>query len=55
MLTFVADRDEVLDDRRPEHRRCQRSPIGLEPEEDYIAAVERFAEIDHVVAGCWIE
>jgi hypothetical protein len=55
VLTFVADGDEVLDDRRTEHRRCQRSAIGLEPEEDHIAAVERFAEIENFVAGGWIE
>ena len=55
VLTFVADRDEILDDRRSEHRRCQRSPIGLEPEEDDIAAIERFAQIDYIVAGRWIE
>ena len=46
VLPLVADRDEILDDRRAEHRRRERSPIGLEPEEDDIAAVERLAEID---------
>ena len=55
VLALVADRDEILDDRGPEHRRRQRSPVGLEPEEDDVAAVERFAEIDDVLAGCWIE
>ena len=55
MLTFLADRDEILDDRRAEHLCRQRSPIGLEPEEDDVAAVERFAEIDLFATGCRLE
>ena len=54
VLTFVADRDEVLDDRRADHRR-QRSPISFEPEEDDIGSVEGIAEIDLDSAGCRIK
>ena len=38
VLALVADRDEILDDRRAEHRRGQRPAVGLEPEQDNIAA-----------------
>jgi hypothetical protein len=55
VLALIADRDEILDDRGPEHRRGQRSPVGLKSEQDDVAAVERFAEIDDVLAGGWIE
>ena len=55
VLALVADRDEVLDDRRAEHLCRQRSPIGLEPEQDDVAAVERLAEIDLYSAGCGVQ
>ena len=55
VLAFVADRDEILDDRRSEHGGRQRSTVGLEPEEDDIAAIERFAQIDDRLGGRSIE
>ena len=38
-----------------EHLRRERSPIGLQPEEDNVAAVERLAHIDLFAAGCRVE
>ena len=55
VLPLVDDRDEVLDDRRADHRRRQRPPISFEPEEDDIGLVERVAEIDLDSAGCQIK
>lgn len=55
VLTFLADRDEILDDRGAEHLCRERSPIGLEPEEDDVAVVERFAEIDVHSVGCGVQ
>ena len=55
MLPLVVDRDEVLDDRRADHRRRQRSPISFEPEEDDVGSVERVAEIDLGPTRCRIK
>ena len=55
VLTFLADRDKILDDRGAEHLCRERSPIGFEPEEDDVAAVERLAEIELFAIGCRLE